>query len=469
MTRLRRLGAVVGGAAGLAVGLLLSLFISLLANLGPEGQLALLFISALSAAVGAAVGAGRAGQLERSLHLLATVPGEGVLRSGAIWPEELETVAHRLTEIEEARDAALAGQRFVQERLEAIVAGLRDGVMLVDSNLAVISINDAARAMFGVAVDSASGHSLIEITRDADLVRIASDAVERRTAQTTPVDYRRAGRQLNVRVQPIRQAGRRLAILVVQDITELRQLETVRRDFVANVSHELRTPLAGIRALIETLVDGAMHDETVADDFLNRVIGEVDRLNELIEDLLDLGRLESGRLLVRRSPIPVASLVNRAVERVSTQAEREGVAIRIEGAGEELSLSVDVSRMEQVLINLMDNAIKFSPRGGEVTLAWQKADAGVEIEVTDAGPGILPEDLPRIFERFYKSDRARGSSGTGLGLAIAKHIMAAHGGELTVSSVYGKGSTFTVRLPAAEISAVPSEGRAHPESRRPGY
>jgi two-component system phosphate regulon sensor histidine kinase PhoR len=175
--------------------------------------------------------------------------------------------------------------------LEAIVAGLRDGVIVIGPDLAIISINDAACRMLGAEHRQAIGQPLVEIARDFDLVRVAQECIERGHAQTTPIDYRRADRQLNLRVLPIDQGGRRMAVLVVQDVTELRQLERVRQDFVANVSHELRTPLAAIRALVETLKDGALDDETVANDFLGRVIDEVDRLNGLIEELLDLGLL----------------------------------------------------------------------------------------------------------------------------------------------------------------------------------
>jgi two-component system phosphate regulon sensor histidine kinase PhoR len=227
--------------------------------------------------------------------------------------------------------------------------------------------------------------------------------------------------------------------------------------------------LAAIRALVETLADGAIDDESVAEDFLRRVVSEVDRLNELIEDLLDLGRLESGRLPLRRSLISVEELIGRSVERVLPQAGEARVGILIDHSDREILLNVDGSRMEQVLTNLLDNAIKFSPRGAEVFVTWEQTSDGADISVIDRGSGIAAEELPRIFERFYKSDRARNSSGTGLGLAIARHIMAAHGGELTATSVYGEGATFTARLPASAISDDPSEDRARPESRLPEY
>jgi two-component system phosphate regulon sensor histidine kinase PhoR len=369
------------------------------------------------------------------------------------WPISLESANDRVRMLTEQRDHALAGQTFVQQRLEAIVSGLRDGVIVVSPDLSIVSINEAACRVLDVTQREAIGRPLVEIARDYDLVRLAQETVDTGHEQATPVDYRRAGRQLDVRVLPIEQAGRRLAVLVVQDVTQLRALERMRTDFVSNVSHELRTPLAAIRALVETLNDGAIDDETVARDFLERVLGEVDRLNELIEDLLDLGRLESGRLPLRRSDIDPAQLISRSVARVAHKAKDADVKIRVSAPEDLPVLYADASRLVQVLINLLDNAIKFSPRGESIDVCAREVDGEVSIAVGDHGTGIAPEDLSRIFERFYKSDRSRHSGGTGLGLAIAKHIMTAHGGQLTATSEVGQGSVFTVTLPVTEGSA----------------
>ena len=369
------------------------------------------------------------------------------------WPISLEAANDRLRLLTDQRDHALAGQTFVQQRLEAIVSGLRDGVIVVSPDLSIVSINEAACRVLDVAQREAIGRPLVEIARDYDLVRLAQETVNAGHEQATPIDYRRAGRQLDVRVLPIEQAGRRLAVLVVQDVTQLRALERMRTDFVSNVSHELRTPLAAIRALVETLSDGAIDDESVARDFLERVLGEVDRLNELIEDLLDLGRLESGRLPLRRADIDPVQLISRSVARVAHKAKEAGVEIRVSAADDMPVLYVDASRLVQVLINLLDNAIKFSPRGAAIDVCAREVDGEVSIAVADHGTGIAPEDLSRIFERFYKSDRSRHSGGTGLGLAIAKHIMTAHGGQLTATSEVGRGSVFTVTLPVTEGSA----------------
>jgi two-component system, OmpR family, phosphate regulon sensor histidine kinase PhoR len=385
-----------------------------------------------------------------AVRTLGAARANPVVFARARWPIPLQPAQDRLRLVAEQRDHAMAAQTFVQQRLEAIVSGLRDGVIVVGPNLSIISINDAACRMLGSAQGDAVGRSLDEVARDPDVIRVAETAIAAGYEQSTPIDYRRAGRQLNLRVVPIEQAGRRMAILVVQDVTELRRLERMRTDFVSNVSHELRTPLAGIRALVETLSEGAIEDESVAQDFLGRVVNEVDRLNELIEDLLELGRLESGRLPLRRSPVEVGALVNESVRRVAHQAEAAGVRIQTCLDEPLPMLEVDQSRIIQVLVNLLDNAIKFSPPNGDVTVSAANGDSTVEISVRDEGVGIAADDLSRIFERFYKSDPARQSGGSGLGLAIAKHITTAHGGQLTATSEPGRGATFTISLPVSK-------------------
>jgi two-component system phosphate regulon sensor histidine kinase PhoR len=381
---------------------------------------------------------------------LGAVKANPVIFTRARWPIPLLPAQERFRQVAEQRDQAVAAQAFVQQRLEAIVSGLRDGVIVVSPDLSIISINDAACRMLGAAQQDAVGRSLDEVARDPDVIRITRSTIAAGHEQSTPIDYRRAGRQLNLRVVPIEQAGRRLAILVVQDVTELRRLERMRTDFVSNVSHELRTPLAGIRALVETLSEGAIEDQSVALDFLGRVVNEVDRLNELIEDLLELGRLESGRLPLRRAPADVAGLIDGSVRRVAHQADAAGVLIEVCLDEDFPMLDVDQSRIIQVLVNLLDNAIKFSPPGGEVTVSASSSAGVVEISVRDQGVGLEPDDLARIFERFYKSDASRQSGGSGLGLAIAKHIMAAHGGQITATSEPGRGATFTISLPVSK-------------------
>jgi two-component system phosphate regulon sensor histidine kinase PhoR len=242
-------------------------------------------------------------------------------------------------------------------------------------------------------------------------------------------------------------ADERIGVLVLRDLTELRRLESVRRDFVANVSHELRTPLTSIRALVETLEAGAINDPKVSGDFLHRIVSEVERLTALVDELLDLARLESGRMslqLARESP---EDLVVQAASRLSTQMERAGLTISWDISGDVPAIKSDRERIGQVLLNLIHNAIKFTPSGGSIHVSAARIGSDVEFRVEDTGIGVLPDDIPRLFERFYKTDRARRSVGTGLGLAIAKHIVMAHGGTIWAEHNRPSGTAFIFRLP----------------------
>jgi two-component system phosphate regulon sensor histidine kinase PhoR len=454
MTGRPRLEAIALGFLA-ALGLTTPFIALIFAVTSPDRLLTtVLIVIALTAGLGGAWLAVR--KLNRWRAILATArlgEEQKPLPAGDSLESLMNRLAVELNSARADRESAITDQQFVAARLEAIVTGLRDGVVIVDQDLAIVSINPAACSQFVTSRAGAIGKPLVEVTRDYDLVRVARESVELGTDQITPIDFRRLGRQLNVRVAPIEQGNRRLAVLVVQDETEQRRLENVRKDFVANVSHELRTPLASIRVLVETLADGAIDDPEVAGPFLNQVVAEVDRLNELIEDLLDLGRLESGRLPLKRSRVAIDDLIRESIDRVRLASSEANIAIDYQPNSALPEIEVDISRIEQVMANLLANAIKFSPPSSRVDVTVRACPDAVMISVRDEGEGILPEDLPRIFERFYKSDRARNSGGSGLGLAIARHVVGAHGGEITVESTFGSGSTFTVRLPQALESA----------------
>jgi two-component system phosphate regulon sensor histidine kinase PhoR len=247
--------------------------------------------------------------------------------------------------------------------------------------------------------------------------------------------------------QPVSGAGEQLAIVLIRDVTELRRLERVRREFVANVSHELRTPLASIRAVVETLEAGAIDDPAVSGDFLSRIVAEVDRLAALVDELLELARLESGRMPLRRERIGAGDLIRAAAERLRPQTDRAGLELVVDAPAQLPDVSVDRSKIEQVLLNLVHNAIKFTPAGGTVTISGAAGPRQVSIRVDDTGPGIPEEELSRVFERFYKSDRARRTEGTGLGLAIAKHLVQAHGGTIRAERGTAGGAALTFTLP----------------------
>jgi two-component system phosphate regulon sensor histidine kinase PhoR len=340
--------------------------------------------------------------------------------------------------------AALERQRL---RFEAILGELNDGVVLTDDEGTVIRLNGAAATLFGTDERTGAGKPFIQVCRDHELAAMLSTALAGVHGQPVAVEHGLNRRTLLTSAQRIDGADERLGLVVLRDISDLRRLEGVRRDFVANVSHELRTPLASIRALVETLDAGAIDDKTVAYDFLGRIVREVDRLNALVEDLLDLARLEAERAPLQHTSVDVVALLHRVVEHLGPQIARARLHVRVEVSRELPLVEMDAARIEQVLVNLTHNAIKFTPAEGAITLSARIVRRRLVVSVTDTGVGISEDELPRLFERFYKSDKARRSGGTGLGLAIAKHIVQAHGGRIWVESRAGQGSTFSFSLP----------------------
>lgn len=338
-------------------------------------------------------------------------------------------------------------------RLEAVLSGLSDGVVLTDDRGYVLRMNRAAERMLAAREESARGHPFIQAARDHELDALLRAALEGRDRQPEAVELGLNRLLLMTSTSKVTGESEYLGLVVLRDITELRRLEGVRRDFVANVSHELRTPLTSIRAMAETIEAGAVDDPLMTQEFLGRIIGEVDRLTALVDDLLDLARLESGRSPLRLVSAEVAELVRGAGERLRAQIERAGLELRFDLPANLPEVLADRRQIEQVVINLVHNAIKFTPPGGTVTVQAHRDDDRIIVDVIDTGVGIAAEELPRLFERFYKSDKARGTEGTGLGLAIAKHIVQAHGGDVTVESQPGEGAKFSVLLLVAGSSA----------------
>lgn len=330
-------------------------------------------------------------------------------------------------------------------RLSAVLEQIADGVLLVDAEGIVTYANAAANRLFGES-GLLTGRSLAEALRHYQMTAAWRQALERGEMADVTVTLAREGRVLRFIAVPDQEVPGG-ALLLVQDITRLRQLETVRRNFIANFSHELRTPLAGIKALAETLQEGALEDPPAARRFLERIVAEVDALNQMAQELLDLTRIESGNLALEREAVSPAVLLQDAAGRMRLQVERAGLTLTIR-AGENLPLVfVDPGRIGQALLNLVHNAIKFTPAGGQITLEADAKGGEVWLSVSDTGPGIPPDDLPHIFERFYKVDRARNTSGSGLGLAIVRHIVSAHGGRVWAESQPGMGSRFVIALP----------------------
>jgi two-component system, OmpR family, phosphate regulon sensor histidine kinase PhoR len=250
------------------------------------------------------------------------------------------------------------------------------------------------------------------------------------------------------------------SLLLVQDLTQIRRLETVRRDFVSNLSHELRTPLASLRALAETLQEGALDDPPAARRFVDQIQVEVDALTQMANELLELSKIESGRFSLSLTPVAAGDLLNSVAQRMQVQAERAHLTLRVECANELPRVQGDSQRLEQVLVNLIHNAVKFTRPSGEVTLSAESIDDDVRFAVRDSGVGIPAEEVPRIFERFYRVDKSRSGSGTGLGLSIAKHIVEAHQGKIWAESIEGQGSTFYFTIPREKTKSESGSNKA---------
>ncbi len=333
--------------------------------------------------------------------------------------------------------------------LTAVLANMTDGILIVDQPGNVQLINLAAQRMFKVNETEALGHSLIEVVRNHQVAGLWRKSQATGEQQTTILETSPDRLLVQGIATPLQQSLPGSSLLVFQDLTRMRRLEMVRRDFVSNVSHELRTPLASLKALTETLMEGALEDPPAARRFLTRMEGEIDNLTQMVQELLELSRIESGKVPLERRSITPLELLTPAVERMQLQAERAGLDIALECQADLPPVSADPTRIEQVLVNLLHNAIKFTPPGGKITVSAYHEGASVIIFVKDTGVGISPDALPRIFERFYKADRARSGGGTGLGLSIARHLVEAHGGRIWAESMVSQGSTFYFSIPLA--------------------
>ena len=364
--------------------------------------------------------------------------------------DELGTLERSLAGVAIELQRLLDSLRYESARREAILSGMAEGVLAVDHELRVTFCNKA----FLKAIDFRGAHFedrfLLELVRDPGLHEVLRSVLS--TGDTQKLRFKLSAanaRTFEVQATPLEMPSGRGAIAILHDIADLERLEQVRKDFVANVSHELRTPLAGIIGYADTLLDGALEDLQNNRNFVEIIRANAVRLSNIAADLLILSELESGSDAREPDVISVRGVLDSAVATVDSEARARDVQLIRENV-ENVFVSGSRLRLEQALLNLMANAIKFNRTGGEVRVSARESDSQVAIQIADTGVGIPSQDLPRIFERFYRVDKARSREvgGTGLGLSIVKHVVERMNGQVKVESQLGKGSTFTVLLPS---------------------
>ncbi len=337
--------------------------------------------------------------------------------------------------------------RIVDERsnLATVLVNLTDGVVMTDSEEKILLTNPAAERLFNFKQTDVTGRPLIEAVHDYEIDEVVKKCLSTGREQTVQLES--GGRFLRVVAVPITPGHSSATLILFQDLTEMRSLQTMRRELIGNISHDLRTPIAGIKAMVETLQDGALNDKVAANDFLTRIDSEVDRLTQMVTELTELSHIETGKAELRRVPTNINLLIEEVAAQMSPLTASRPVTITTDLSPNPPIIKVDRDRIRQTLVNLLHNAIKFNNPGGNIVISTKFDTEFVTVDVADTGVGISKEDLPHVFERFYKADKARSRGGSGLGLAIAKHTIQAHGGNISAKSEEGKGSTLTFTLP----------------------
>jgi two-component system phosphate regulon sensor histidine kinase PhoR len=343
-------------------------------------------------------------------------------------------------------------------QLLAMLTSMVEGVMVLDYRSHVLQINPALERMFGVSRTEARGRPCAELFRHQELNDLVISSLRSRMNHEAEIVLPLTNRCLHIEVSVAggERENEACVVLVFHDMTELRRLENIRKDFVANVSHELRTPLTSIKGYVEALLDGAKDDPVASAQFLDIILKQSDRLNLIIEDLLELSKIESGRVLLKEEPLDLRPIIDRALSTIKPIADKNGHRLVLSIDDRLPPVAGDEGRLMQVLTNLLDNAVKYTPAGGTITVNSRlvdgsagTSDKAIELIVSDTGIGIPEQDRHRVFERFYRVDKARSRElgGTGLGLAIVKHIVEGHGGQVWVEANHPHGSKFVVRLP----------------------
>ncbi|HVY29459.1 MAG TPA: ATP-binding protein [Polyangiaceae bacterium] len=373
--------------------------------------------------------------------------GDLEARSGLEGEDQLAELGRTLDKLARGLLSTLQELRGERDRMAGILEGMVEGVILLDAKRRIVVLNPALREMLLLPAD-AIGKPLLEVVRNAELRDLfdAAAADDEPTTQEVEIGSIKP-RRLLARVARMPGAQRQFVAVFV-DVTEVRRLESMRRDFVANVSHELRTPVTSIRSAAETLIDGAATDPQASLAFINIIDRNAQRLHQLVEDLLDLSRIESRGFRLTIEPIELRPIFSQVMGLFRERAGKKNVLLEERSLGEIPKVRADRRALEHVLTNLIDNAVKYCPSGAHVWLGVQVSSEAVTVSVSDDGPGIDERHLPRVFERFYRVDagRSREVGGTGLGLSIVKHLVEAMGGTVSVESKLNQGTTFSFSL-----------------------
>ncbi len=360
--------------------------------------------------------------------------------------DEMARLTHAFNHMADQLNDKVARLAQEQTFLSGVLNTMADGVIITDSDGKILLSNPAALRILAFPGTTAYDLTFAQVTREHQLVELWELCRQTGVEQTGAVETSLRNTFVQVVVTPLNAPASTRFLVMLQDLTHIRQLETIRRDFISNVSHELRTPLASLSLVVETLKDGAIDDPEAARRFLGYIESELSALTQMVEELLELSRIESGRAPLKLKSASITKLIKKSIKRLAPQAEHKQITIETVIPDDAPPVLADSRRIQQVLMNLLHNAIKFTPDGGHVTIRAAVAAPEMLISVSDTGIGIPADELTRIFERFYKTDHARADEGTGLGLAIAKHIVQGHGGRIWAESIEGKGSTFYFTL-----------------------
>jgi two-component system phosphate regulon sensor histidine kinase PhoR len=415
---------------------------------------ALILVFALALILGYAISIRISKPLERMSWIAASMAkGDFSKKIIRYSNDEVGSLARTLDYMAKELNNKMKKISYEEAKLDAVISSMFEGIMLTDEKGDILMMNPSLQKLF--MVDSVpAGKTPIEILRSNKIQQIVDNIIKtrRRYAAEETLAGMTEEKTVLVNGAPVMQNEKMQgAILVFHDITELRLLERIRKDFVANVSHELRTPLSNIKGYAETLLNGAIRNEKDSMDFTKIIYHESERLSNIINDLLDIARIESGKMDMVLLPVKTVSLATKVCDILKKPALDKGISIEISAPENMPEALADEGRLAQVLVNLVDNAIKYTPRHGRVKVAISGTDGYIQFDISDTGIGIPGNDIARIFERFYRVDKARSRElgGTGLGLSIAKHIIQAHGGQIWVASAVGKGSTFSFTIPVA--------------------